>query len=64
MTGQASFRAALTDPEAPIPPGDPVEMTQAINDNLEGWVRRHMDQWFWIHRRWKPERKRAVPTKS
>lgn len=50
--------------EAPIPSGDPVEMTQAINDNLEGWVRRHMDQWFWIHRRWKPERKRAVPTES
>ncbi len=44
--------------EAPIPLGDPVEMTQAINDNLEIWVRRHMDQWFWIHRRWKPWRKR------
>lgn len=40
--------------DAPIPPGSPKEMTQALNDNLERLVRRHPDQWFWIHRRWKP----------
>lgn len=39
--------------EAPIPHGDPVAMTQALNDSLEAAVRRNMDQWFWIHRRWK-----------
>lgn len=39
--------------EAPIPRSDPETMTQAINDSLERLVRRHMDQWFWIHRRWK-----------
>lgn len=39
--------------EAPIPHGDPVAMTQALNDSLEAIVRQHMDQWFWIHRRWK-----------
>ena len=39
--------------EAPIPKGDPVTMTQAINDSLEALVRQHMGQWFWIHRRWK-----------
>lgn len=39
--------------EAPIPPGDPVEMTRAFNARLEAQVRAHMDQWFWIHRRWK-----------
>lgn len=39
--------------ENPIPHSDPVTMTQAVNDNLEALVRRHMDQWFWIHRRWK-----------
>ncbi|TNF64858.1 MAG: lauroyl acyltransferase [Rhodobacteraceae bacterium] len=39
---------------APIPHGDPLTMSQAINDDLEAMVRRHMDQWFWIHRRWKP----------
>ncbi len=41
--------------EAPIPASDPVTMTQALNDSLEALVRQHMDQWFWIHRRWKPE---------
>ncbi|MBC7141315.1 MAG: lysophospholipid acyltransferase family protein [Rhodobacteraceae bacterium] len=39
--------------ETPIPHGDPETMTQAINDSLERVTRRHMDQWFWIHRRWK-----------
>ncbi len=40
--------------EAPIPHGSPEAMTQALNDSLEALVRQHMDQWFWIHRRWKP----------
>ncbi len=39
--------------EEPIPPSDPQTMTQAINDSLEALVRDHMDQWFWIHRRWR-----------
>ncbi|MDX1786390.1 MAG: lysophospholipid acyltransferase family protein, partial [Roseovarius sp.] len=39
--------------EAPIEPSDPVTMTQEFNDRLEAQVRVHMDQWFWIHRRWK-----------
>lgn len=38
---------------APIEPSDPVTMTQEVNDGLEKLVRAHMDQWFWIHRRWK-----------
>lgn len=41
--------------EAPIPHGDPEAMTQAINSSLEARVRADMDQWLWIHRRWKPE---------
>ena len=45
--------------DAPIPPGDPVEMTQQINDRLEAFVRDNLEQWFWIHRRWKPERDRG-----
>ncbi|QBF33239.1 lysophospholipid acyltransferase family protein [Thalassococcus sp. S3] len=40
--------------QAPIPHSDPETMTQAVNDGLERLVRDHMDQWFWIHRRWKP----------
>lgn len=39
--------------EPPIPHGTPEQMTQALNDSLESLVRRHLDQWFWIHRRWK-----------
>ena len=49
---------------APIPHGTPREMMQAFNDDLEATVRAHMEQWFWVHRRWKPERVRpnAGPT--
>ncbi|WP_209425731.1 lysophospholipid acyltransferase family protein [Pararhodobacter sp. SW119] len=39
--------------EAPVPPGDPVSMTQALNDSAAAQVRANMDQWLWIHRRWK-----------
>ncbi len=39
--------------EAPIAHGDPLAMTQAINDSLEARVRSNMGQWLWIHRRWK-----------
>lgn len=39
--------------EAPVTPGDAVTMTQEVNDRLERQVRARMDQWLWIHRRWK-----------
>jgi KDO2-lipid IV(A) lauroyltransferase len=39
--------------ESPIPRGTPEAMTQALNDSLEALVRRNLDQWLWIHRRWK-----------
>ena len=38
---------------APVQHGQPRVMMQALNDDLEAVIRRHMDQWFWIHRRWK-----------
>ena len=38
---------------APVPHSDPETMTRATNDDLERMVRENMDQWFWIHRRWK-----------
>lgn len=48
--------------QAPIAHSDPVTMTQEVNDGLEALVREHMEQWFWIHRRWKvgAQRKRAA----
>lgn len=40
--------------EQPIPHSTPQEMTLALNVSLEAQVRSHPDQWFWIHRRWRP----------
>ena len=42
----------IVDP--PIPHGTPEAMTQALNDNLERLIRKYPEQWFWIHRRWRP----------
>jgi len=39
--------------EAPIPHSDPLTMTREFNRRLEAMVRANMEQWFWIHRRWK-----------
>lgn len=48
--------------EAPIPHSTPEAMTQALNDSLEVHVRANMDQWLWIHRRWKgdPEARKIM----
>lgn len=45
--------------EAPIAQGTPDAMTQALNDSLEALVRSHLDQWFWVHRRWKGKSRTA-----
>ncbi len=39
--------------DAPIEPSDPETMMQTYNDSVEAITRAHMDQWFWIHKRWK-----------
>ncbi|MDQ7263351.1 lysophospholipid acyltransferase family protein [Paracoccus sp. PS-1] len=45
-----SFRVEVG---APVPHGEAAAMMQALNDDLERLVRAHMEQWFWVHRRWK-----------
>lgn len=47
-----TFRSVL---EAPVPPSDPETMTQALNDSLSERVRENPEQWFWVHRRWRPQ---------
>ena len=39
--------------DEPIPNGDPEVMMQTYNDSVEAITRENMDQWFWIHKRWK-----------
>ncbi|MDO6480908.1 lysophospholipid acyltransferase family protein [Shimia thalassica] len=60
-----TFRIVAQDE---IPHSDPLTMTQAVNDGLETLVRENMDQWFWIHRRWKyatqPLQPKKAPPKS
>jgi Kdo2-lipid IVA lauroyltransferase/acyltransferase len=45
-----SFRIVV---EAPVAHSDARTMTQALNDSAAAQVRAHMDQWLWMHRRWK-----------
>ncbi|MBK4217235.1 lysophospholipid acyltransferase family protein [Paracoccus caeni] len=45
-----SFRVHVGEP---VEHGESAGMMQALNDDLEMLVRRHMGQWFWVHRRWK-----------
>jgi Kdo2-lipid IVA lauroyltransferase/acyltransferase len=49
-----SFRVEL---ESPIPHSDPVTMMQAASDSLAAQIEKHPEQWLWVHRRWKPERR-------
>lgn len=45
-----SFRVHVGEP---VEHGEAAMMMQVLNDDLEMLVRRHMGQWFWVHRRWK-----------
>jgi len=52
----------------PVPPADVDDATAAIarttrafNATLERLVLRHPEQWWWVHRRWKPARRARRP---
>lgn len=43
--------------ESPIPHSDPLTMMQEATRRLESRITANPGQWFWTHRRWKPERR-------
>ena len=44
--------------ESPIAHSNALDMTIEMSQRLEKMVTRFPEQWFWIHRRWKPERQK------
>jgi KDO2-lipid IV(A) lauroyltransferase len=46
--------------ENPIPHSDALTMTKDMTQRLEVQVARNPEQWFWVHRRWKPARQRTM----
>ncbi|MEL6953252.1 MAG: lysophospholipid acyltransferase family protein [Pseudomonadota bacterium] len=54
-TRQASGLDFEIEVEAPIPHTDPRTMTQALTDSLAKRIKAQPEQWFWVHRRWKPD---------
>ncbi|MGJ8547215.1 MAG: lysophospholipid acyltransferase family protein [Sulfitobacter sp.] len=47
-----SFTARI---EAPIAHSDALEMTRALTRSLENRITFDPGQWFWVHRRWRPQ---------
>lgn len=45
-------------------PTDPVAATQAMSDRIEAQVRRRPEQWVWLHRRWRRQPEKPLPTRS
>jgi len=42
--------------QTPVAHGTALEMTMEMTKRLEAMVEEYPEQWFWIHRHWKPER--------
>ena len=50
----------VIDIEPPIPHTDPITMTQALNDSLAARVRQDPTEWYWLHRRWRMDRRKTA----
>jgi heptosyltransferase-2 len=51
---EARFYAPTEPPATGDAPRDVAEMTQRVTSFVEARVRERPEQWFWVHRRWKP----------
>jgi KDO2-lipid IV(A) lauroyltransferase len=47
------FGPEIEIPQTESPGDDILNLTRSCNDVIESWIRRYLDQWLWIHRRWK-----------
>jgi len=58
------FRGELTDAIAPARDADgKIDIAgtmQIITSVVEAWIREHPEQWLWLHRRWRPDDKKAA----
>ncbi len=50
---EEGYEVEITPPMENFPSKDPVADTARINRELEAWIRRHPDQYLWVHRRFK-----------
>lgn len=57
---KAVFEPAIWPEETGDRERDVTAMTVRLSRVIEGWVREHPDQWFWLHNRWK-RKSEAVP---
>ena len=66
--GGGRHRVVIEGPLFPPDTGDrerdALAFMQDLNDRLESWVRRHPEQWYWLHRRWKRSREAPRPAPS
>ncbi len=57
------FRLELSEAIAPARDAegaiDIAATMQIISGVIEGWIRQHPEQWLWLHRRWRPEDRKA-----
>ncbi|MCR9255856.1 MAG: lauroyl acyltransferase [Alphaproteobacteria bacterium] len=56
-TGLCRYRIEVEDPLELPDTGDADRdvalLTQAVTERIEAWIRRHPEQWLWLHNRWR-----------